>query len=131
LNCFTFNAIAATAEFTSSTAVIALAVSLTLTTASMAKGMTDDEYKLLKHNIDLEYTTAKQQCNSISGLAKSKCLSEARSIRNDSIVDLDVYSKMLQSTPMADTLLKGKQGSSKSMPIIDDLNLFFKKSRLI
>jgi hypothetical protein len=127
MNSFTFNAIEATAE----SAVIALAVSLTLTTASMAKGMTADEYKFLKHNIELEYTTSKQRCNSISGLAKSRCLSEAMSIRNASKVDLDAYSEMQQSTPMTNMQLKGKQGSSKSMPIIDDLNLSFKKSRLI
>lgn len=88
MNKLTFNAIVPTVNFTFSIVAVVLTAGLTFSLAVTAKSISDDKYKFLEKNIEVEFTAAKLRCNSLSNVNVDRCLTEAESIRNASKVEL-------------------------------------------
>lgn len=58
--------------------LIALAITLTLSTAAMAQGMSKENYKIGQDKISVDYKSAKVACDALSGNPKDICVAQAK-----------------------------------------------------
>jgi len=73
--------------------VLALMVSLAVSTGAMAEGISKEAYKADKEKIEMDYKTAKAACNSLSGNANDICVAEAKGKESVSYAELDASYK--------------------------------------
>jgi len=133
MNNSTFKAIAPNVNTTLSLAAVALTVGLTFSINAAAKSMSEAQYKFLEKNIEVEFTAAKDRCNSVTGSVFDNCIAKAESIRKASKSELDAQRKIVVSvqpgfnTSQTEASLTAKSINMNSMPVIDKLNSGFKK----
>ncbi len=58
--------------------LIALAITLTLSAAAMAQGLSKDDYKIGQDKISADYKSAKVTCDALSGNPKDICMAQAK-----------------------------------------------------
>jgi hypothetical protein len=73
--------------------VIALAVSLALSTGAMAQSLSKNDYQAGKDKIAAEYKLAKTNCGTLSGNPKDICVAEAKGTEKVALADLEASYK--------------------------------------
>lgn len=104
-------------------ASITLAIGLAVSMTVMAKGMSEDQYKLL----DNEYKVAKIRCTSLSGVDKDICEKSAKVVKAKRIENANTQKRM--SLPKKKVLANEMPAYSNSMTVIEELSSTHKKSR--
>ncbi len=73
--------------------VLALAIGLTCSTAALAQGMDNTQYKARGQAIDADYKAARTRCDIFAGNAKDVCVADAKGRRDVAQAELDFNDK--------------------------------------
>ena len=135
----TFKAIEHKVDLALCLIAVLIALGFTFSNDATAKSMTDAEYEFSESNI--AFNTAKVNCDLAADIASNKSKADAKSTRNVSNLEFSAQHKIVvvakrKSKPSANTAnleihRNIKSRNTNAMPVIDELNPAFKKSRLI
>lgn len=118
-----------------------IAVGLAFSNSATAKSMVNSEYEFLENYIEVKVNAAKVNCDLAEEVAFEKCIADAESMKHISKFELIAQRKAVVGTPHDSKSSANsakleihrniKPSNTNTMPVIDELNPAFKKSRLI